>query len=57
MNVSFVLLLWQPEEQSHFKEVQLAQGTKELNCSKPNQASDSSVWSAASSLDLVFKLI
>lgn len=32
-----MVLLWQPEEQSHLKEGQLAQGTKELNCSKPKQ--------------------
>lgn len=47
------------KEQSHLTEVQLAQGNKELNCSKPQQASafHTKVWSAASSLGLVFKLI
>lgn len=59
MDVCIVLLLWWPEEQSHLKEVQLAQGTKELKCSKPKQASGSSashtkIWSVASSLGLVF---
>lgn len=62
MNVCLVLLLWQPEEQSPLKEVQLAQRPKELDCSKPKQASDSSVcdtklWSVASSLGMVYKLI